>query len=274
MTSVGYSYKDGWANIDQTQHPAYYVEFIDQVRLKDDAPEQYQILFDKLAAQPGETILDVGCGTGGTTRALPQQVDNIGQIVGLDNSRVMLVAAQERATGLDLPLRYEVGDARQMPFESNSFDRCYADGVFEIIPQPELVLAEMKRVLRPGGRLVISTGDIDATMIAATNKVVTRRIIHYASDFESNGWMGRELPALLHDLGLVDISITTRTAPVRHFDRWAKFWWQGWAENAQKAGVISEIELADWLADLQARYEGGKFFATWAGVIAAADKSE
>lgn len=120
----------------------------------------------------------------------------------------------------------------------------------------------MKRILRPGGRLVISTGDIDATMIATTNKLVTRKIIHYVCDYESNDWMGRELPARYYDLGLIDVSVTTRMSVVRNFEKWAKYWRQGRAESAQAASVISEGELADWLLDLQSRDREGKFFAT------------
>ena len=266
------NYKTGWNSIDQTENPACYIQFIDQVRKQDDAPEQYQTLFKELAAQAGEQILDVGCGTGGTTRALARQEKGIRQITGVDNSAIMIAEAENRAAGLNLPLAYQVADAHQLPFDENTFDRCYSIGVFEIIDQPQNILAEMNRVLHPGGRLVIVTGDIDASMIDAADKTVTRKIIHYACDYENNGWIGRQLPGYCHDLGLIDIKTTTRMLAITRYERWAKVWWQKWAKGAQAAGAISANELKDWLNDLQARDQAGKFFATWAGIIVTAVK--
>lgn len=271
MTKPG-SYQTDWCHIDQTENPAYYVEFIDRVRQPDDAPQQYQVVFSALDAQPGDHVLDVGCGTGGAMRALARQVEGIGRVVGIDNSTVMLDEAEKRAAGLDLPLAFRLGDGRRLPFADDSFDRCYSVGVFEIIEQPQTVLAEMVRVLRPGGRLVIGAGDTDASMIDATDVALTRKIIHYACDYEGNGLIGRRLPGYCHDLGLVDIEIAVRAAAITRYEMWAELWWRRWAAGAQAAGVITAVELTSWLEDLQARDRAGKFFASMAGVVTSANK--
>lgn len=268
------NYKSGWSNIDQTENPAYYIQFMNRVRPQDDAPEPYQSLFTALGVKPGQEILDVGCGTGGTMRALAQHEPAIGRIVGVDNSAVMIAEAEKRAAGSNWPLTHHVIDAHQLPFADNSFDGCFATGVFEIIEQPQTVLAEMARVLRPGGRLVVITGDIDATMIDATNRTVTRKIIHYANDYEGNGWIGRQLPGFCHDLGLANIQAVPRMMPITRYEMWAELWWQGWAEAAAAAGTITAEELQDWLADLQARDRAGKFFAAWAGITVSARKPD
>ena len=117
MTSTQPSFKQGWSAIDQAGDPAGYVRFLDAHRGgRDDDPEHYRAAFDLLDAQEGERILDVGCGTGGETRALAPRLGAAGRLVGVDRSATMIAVARERAAGLDLPVEYRVADAHRLPF--------------------------------------------------------------------------------------------------------------------------------------------------------------
>ena len=104
-------------------------------------------------------VLDVGCGTG---RNLPLFDTGVG-VIGLDPSRDSLLAARRRAPAVPLVQ----GDAQALPFRTGAFDTVVSGLVFCSVPDPARGLAEVKRVLRPGGTLrmlehVRATGGLKA----------------------------------------------------------------------------------------------------------------
>jgi SAM-dependent methyltransferase len=103
-----------------------------------------QPVLDLLQPQPGERILDIGCGDG----ALTERIAASGaQVVGIDASPELTAAA--RARGLDVRLL----DARALSFE-HEFDAVFTNAVLHWIPELDVVLANVHRALRPGGRFV------------------------------------------------------------------------------------------------------------------------
>ncbi len=113
----------------------------------------------KLAAKTGERILEVGFGTGHCLVEIAKLVGPSGKVLGIDISDQMLAHAHDLLTKEGLADRAELicGDAEQLPFESNSLDGIFFSFTLELFDTPELpkVLAECKRVLRPGGRIVV-----------------------------------------------------------------------------------------------------------------------
>ncbi len=93
-------------------------------------------------------VLDVGCGTGSLLFTLAQNVKLI-RIVGIDAAEVYVAAAREKNT--DDRISVEHGDAAALPFADASFDAALAQLVLQFVPDPERALAEMRRVVRPGG---------------------------------------------------------------------------------------------------------------------------
>jgi ubiquinone/menaquinone biosynthesis C-methylase UbiE len=268
------SFQAGWAAIDQTRDPTAYIRFMDRYRRgkSDSDPQQYRPIFALLAVQEGEMILDVGCGTGGAVRALASQVGDRGRVIGIDASAIMIAEAEKRAAGLTLPIDYRVADAHALPFADNSFDGCYAIGVFEILPDPRRALAEMVRVLRPGGRLVIPGPDADGSVIDAADRDVTRRFLHFMSDHEANGWIGRQLPGYAQELGLDAIQVVPLTGILTDFAFAYELWFRDSLARAQAAGALSAAEVIAWVADQEARQRAGRAFLTWAVFLLSARK--
>jgi len=110
------------------------------------------LALDLLAVEPGQRVLHVGVGTGAEHQALQRAAGPRGLVAGCDLSRGMLELTRRRA---DTPLCE--GDAARLPFASRMFDRLFSAYMLDLIPLAEipLVLSEFRRVLRPGGRLVL-----------------------------------------------------------------------------------------------------------------------
>lgn len=104
--------------------------------------------------QPGDHVLDVGCGTGTISLALAQRG---AKTVGLDASETYLDGA--RRVRAHPGVTYEHGDARRLPYADASFDACVSTLVIDVIPEVDLVAAEMRRVTRPGGVVACATFD-------------------------------------------------------------------------------------------------------------------
>ena len=109
--------------------------------------------------QPGQHVLDVGCGTGRGTVGLAQAVGPEGKVDALDLTQAMLDQARLKLERLGLSGRVQLrqGNARQLPYPDGTFDLVYSGYMFDLIPLDGFtpILTEMARVLRPDGKLVL-----------------------------------------------------------------------------------------------------------------------
>ncbi len=113
----------------------------------------------KLAAAPGETMLEIGFGTGHCLVELAKAVGPEGKVYGIDLSEKMKELAAEllQKEGLADRAQLRCGDATQLPFDAQSCDGVFMSFTLELFDTPEIpqVLAQCWRVLKPGGRIVV-----------------------------------------------------------------------------------------------------------------------
>jgi ubiquinone/menaquinone biosynthesis C-methylase UbiE len=135
---------------------------------KRDVLRRRRLVREAVDARPGERLLDVGCGPGFYVVEFADDVGEGGAVTGVDRSAPMLAAARVRAAQLPHVTLLE-GDATSLPVEDGSFDAALTVQVLEYVDDAAAALGELRRALRPGGRLTI--WDVDwATLSMHTSE--------------------------------------------------------------------------------------------------------
>jgi arsenite methyltransferase len=107
--------------------------------------------------EPGERVLDLGCGAGTDSLVAAQMVAPEGSVVGIDMTREMLDKARRAASVMGAGnVEFVESEAEQLPLADASFDVVISNGVIDLIPDKDAVFSELYRVLAPGGRMQIA----------------------------------------------------------------------------------------------------------------------
>jgi SAM-dependent methyltransferase len=205
--------------------------------------------YELLSLKPGATVVDVGCGAG---RAVAELAARGARAVGVDLDPVMVRAARERFPAIDV----RDGDALSLPLAGGEAQGYRADKVYHVLPSPAGAVAEARRVLATGGRIVLVGQDWDTMVIDSSLPEVTRRIVHARADTITHPRIARAYRNLLLDAGFEDVTLEVHTAVFT--DASAEKLLPSHAAAARAAGVISEAEAAEWLSDQAGRAAAGR----------------
>lgn len=229
--------------------------------------------FQYLEVEPGDSILEVGCGAGDDSMALARMVLPNGRVVGIDAGADMVAEAKKRAENSNLPVEFFVQDACDLHFPDNTFDGCRADQVFQHVGDPRKAVSEIIRVLRSGSRVVICDPDWGTLAIDSPNRDVTRKILNHRCDAFYSGWIGRQLGGIFKSLGLVDVFVNAEAFVITDFSLANRFWrLRETAERATESGTISQQEASDWVSQLEEADRNGLFFGVVTGFAAVGRK--
>ena len=188
---------------------AVVASLVDILELRAADPQQREMREAYLSDVPfpsGARVVEIGCGPGPVARALAAR-SGVAEVVGVDPSPIFVERARE--SGRDLPkLTFLEGDARALPLDDASFDAAVFHTVLCHVPQPELAVAEARRVLRPGGWLAVFDGDYATTTVAnsaadplqACAAACIENLVH-------DPWLARRLAVLLRAAGFEDVRL-------------------------------------------------------------------
>jgi ubiquinone/menaquinone biosynthesis C-methylase UbiE len=175
--------------------------------------------------QPGDQVLDVGCGTGTLAIEAQRRVGSAGRVVGIDPGAEQIARARAKAARRNLPIAFQIGMVEQLAFPDQLFDVVLSTLMMHHLPKSLKAqgLAEIARVLKPGGRLIIAD---------FTRK---QERVGLAARFHAGGSSLPELAALVADAGFTQMGLQ-ELRPAR----FSAFPGAGfvWASKSADAGAI------------------------------------
>ena len=165
------------------------------------AAPYYRALAAELALQPDDELLDVGCGS---ATLLAEHARHVRYVVGLDASDIQLGMARRRladrlAAG---SAQMVLGDAGRLPWRDGRFSVVTSLNTLKFVQDPAGALREMRRVLRPGGRAVVTLGDSKPTHWGATTESGTR------DAWGQWQWSDADAQRLMEAAGFADVVVT------------------------------------------------------------------
>lgn len=238
-------------------------------RQKWDEPGFHRHIAALARVASGEQVLDLGCGRGGTLQALLEGVGAGGRVFALDRMATLLAAA---AAGFTAAVRAGElivvhGDVLKPPFADATFDIVVCQNVIECVSDRKGLVAQARRLLKPGGRFVLGHHDFAGIMIAGDDPGLTDRLVLGYADFTqdwqdaSEGRMGRLIPGLIADAGFMSVEIETAMFVDLDLEKtsYARGYVDSLVELAPRLGVSSE-DAKRWRAKREADVAGGRFY--------------
>jgi SAM-dependent methyltransferase len=232
--------------------------------LTPDVVEQRHATVRALALRPGERVLDVGSGPGLLAAEMAQAVGPAGHVTGLDVSDAMLALGQRRCSSLDGAGRvgFAKADATALPFGDATFDAATSVQVYEYVADLPRALAELHRVLSPGGRALILDTDWDSIVWHAAGSGRMRRLLAAWAGRFADPYLPRSLASQLRAAGFqVDRpQVLVLLNPEYDPDTYSVASGEIMADFAVSRGALTREDADAWLADLRQLGREGRYF--------------
>lgn len=196
------------------------------------------------ALRAGERVLDVACGTGVAARLASQQVGAAGSVAGLDINPGMLAVARS-VTPSGVPIEWHEASAEAMPLPDASFDVVLCQMGLQFMPDKHAALREMRRVLTPGGRLVLNAPGPTPRLFSIMAEALSRHVGAEAAGFVNRVFSlhdTTEIQHLVRDAGFHDVSVQADTKPLR-LPSPEEFLWQ-YIHSTPLASAVEQVDDA------------------------------
>jgi SAM-dependent methyltransferase len=256
-----------WSRLDDTGHAGEFVQYLDAADTTPEILEWKQHGLRLLQLRPGLRVLEAGCGPGFAARMMARMVAPGGSVLGLDKSATMIEQAVARGGDDSLLVEFRQGDIHALELPDESFDRSWADRTFQHLEDPTRAIAELTRVTRRGGRVVVSDPDWGTGVLSGADPGVSERISRAIERTVRNGRIARDMPGLFADSGLVDIEVlaipyTSRDLAGLTPDQHPFF---AAAIASREMSGLSDTELRAWIDKMTAGIPTGRMLIAGLG---------
>lgn len=200
------------------------------------------------ALRPGERILDVACGTGIVARLASQQVGSNGTVAGLDVNPGMLEVARS-TTPADMSIEWYESSAEDMLLPDEAFNVVLCQLSLQFMTDKLAALQEMRRVLVPGGRLILNVPGPTAKIFAVLAEAMERHISSQAAGFVNHVFSlhdPTEIQQLMSQAGFRDIAVQANNKML-NLPPPKEFLWQ-YVHSTPLAGVVAKVDEEDLTA--------------------------
>jgi arsenite methyltransferase len=247
---------------------------IEKVYLTPDVAAQRFEVLQALALKEAERVLDVGSGPGLLAHDMALTVGAGGRICGIDISPAMLAMARRRCAECAW-VEFERVDAMRLPYADGEFDAAVSTQVYEYVADLPAALAELYRVLRPGGRAVVLDTDYASLVIHTDDPVRMARVLAAWDEHFVHGNLPRILAPRLRAAGFRVRQ--RRVIPIFNPDYHANAYSHGMIEIIAafvvgRKGVTRE-EAEAWAAEFAELGRQGRYFFSLNRYLFVADKS-
>ena len=185
-------------------------------------------LLETALLQPGERVLDVACGTGVIARLAAEAVGLRGSVTGIDLAPDMIDVARATRVPTKHSIDWHIGDATSLPFPDDTYDSVICQMGLMFISDRPAAIAEMRRTLVPGGRVVISTPGAIQPLFELLEQALVEHIGSDLGGFVRAVFSMHDpgaVASILRDAGLRDVTVATKQAMLQ-LPAPAEFLWQ------------------------------------------------
>ncbi len=234
---------------------------VEAVYTSPDEVRQRDFVLGALDLQPGESVLDIGSGPGFCMRDNAMAVGPSGSVCGVDSSPPMILLAQKRCAGL-AQASFREGEATALPAGDGEFDAALATQVYEYVADIPAALAELRRVLRPGGRAVILDTDWSSLVWNARDKARADRIVEAWDRHLADPHLPRTLSAHLRaaGFGIADRKVHVILNPEYGPDSYSRRMLDIIVPFVIRHGGIEKDEAKAWAEELKELGDAGEYF--------------
>lgn len=251
-----FHFKD-FSNLDSSPNADFLIDSMDIMMSLPCIRSIKKRALDAMQIKKGDMVLEIGCGHGEDAELLAELVGEKGCVVAVDVSQRMIEEAKRRSRNKNVS--YLLADVTQLACPENTFSSCHADRFLVSHKDISTSLERIFRLIKPGGGVCFT--DVDAlSIILAPYAKTTQVILDEVIKSFVNPYIGRQLPEILVNQGLHEVTVIPEVSSIQSFKMLSKiFDFSAITQKAIDYGRLTHEEAQDWFAKMIEAEEKGTF---------------
>lgn len=269
------SFASGFAQVDNTYDAHSFVQYLDLVHSLPFFQECKTQSYKNLHLNPGDSVLEIGCGNGVDIHKISGNVGKKGTAVGIDISSTMLKTARNTIHTVNHCPEFVLCNGQNLAFHDETFHAVRSDRVLQHTSDPFAVVKEIARVTRPSGSVVIFEPDWETFAIWPGDSKTLRKVLNFWCDKIPSGQVGRSLFAAFSASGLKEVDVKPYTLVINDltlakqiFDLDTTF------SHVIQQGIAGMSEVEHLIDDLTSADLSGQFFSSLTFFMVSGKKPE